>query len=96
MHFIPTGPNAWFNMPREGGVAYTSQQPWVENATIKQNIVFDSGSVDEARYRKGAFVESFKHVFDADCQRQYYMPAHFFRTSIFWSPGMRLRSANAV
>ncbi|KAJ7784670.1 multidrug resistance-associated ABC transporter [Mycena metata] len=52
MHFIPAGPNAYFNLPRQGGVAYAAQQPWVENATIKQNIVFDAASFDEARYKK--------------------------------------------
>ncbi|KAJ6584918.1 multidrug resistance-associated ABC transporter [Mycena capillaripes] len=53
MHFVPAGPNAWFNLPRHGGVAYASQLPWVENATIKQNIVFDASvPFDESRYRK--------------------------------------------
>ncbi|KAJ7134523.1 hypothetical protein C8R44DRAFT_729940 [Mycena epipterygia] len=47
------GPNSWFNLPRGGGIAYTSQQPWIENATIKQNIVFDTSiPFDEARYNK--------------------------------------------
>ncbi|KAJ7134490.1 P-loop containing nucleoside triphosphate hydrolase protein [Mycena epipterygia] len=53
MHYISTGPNSWFNLPRGGGIAYTSQQPWIENATIKQNIVFDTSiPFDEARYNK--------------------------------------------
>ncbi|KAF7365323.1 hypothetical protein MVEN_00404300 [Mycena venus] len=52
-HFIPAGPNPWVNLPRQGGVAYASQQPWVENATIKQNIVFDTSvSFNEARYKR--------------------------------------------
>jgi hypothetical protein len=59
MHFIPAGPNPWLNLPRHGGVAYASQQPWVENATIKQNIVFNTGDpFDEARYKKGALHRS--------------------------------------
>ncbi|KAJ6584840.1 multidrug resistance-associated ABC transporter [Mycena capillaripes] len=53
MHFIPAGPNSWFNLPRQGGVAYTSQLPWIENASIKQNIVFDTSlPFEETRYRK--------------------------------------------
>eukprot|EP00216_Chloropicon_sp_CCMP2111_P001940 CAMPEP_0198246788 /NCGR_PEP_ID=MMETSP1446-20131203/46149_1 /TAXON_ID=1461542 ORGANISM="Unidentified sp, Strain CCMP2111" /NCGR_SAMPLE_ID=MMETSP1446 /ASSEMBLY_ACC=CAM_ASM_001112 /LENGTH=1394 /DNA_ID=CAMNT_0043931111 /DNA_START=581 /DNA_END=4768 /DNA_ORIENTATION=+ len=35
-----------------GSVAYTSQEPWIQNATLKQNIVISSpgGEVDEKRY----------------------------------------------
>ncbi|KAJ7505414.1 hypothetical protein B0H11DRAFT_420761 [Mycena galericulata] len=56
MHYRSTGPNSWFNLPRHGGVAYTSQQPWIENATIKENIVFDRGvPFDEVRYKKVLF-----------------------------------------
>ncbi|KAJ7175766.1 multidrug resistance-associated ABC transporter [Mycena filopes] len=51
MHFTPAGPNAWVNLPRQGGVAYAAEQPWVENATIKDNIVFDT-PFNEARYKK--------------------------------------------
>ncbi|KAG5644694.1 hypothetical protein DXG03_007917 [Asterophora parasitica] len=35
MHFLPSGPRAWFNLPRAGGVAYAAQESWVMNATIK-------------------------------------------------------------
>ncbi|KAJ7212213.1 P-loop containing nucleoside triphosphate hydrolase protein [Mycena pura] len=53
MHFTPAGSEPWVNLPRNEGVAYTSQQPWVENATIKQNIAFNSSiPFDEARYTK--------------------------------------------
>ncbi|KAF7346206.1 hypothetical protein MSAN_01847500 [Mycena sanguinolenta] len=53
MHFVPAGPNPWVNLPRQGGVAYASQQPWIENATIKQNIVFDTSiPFDEVRYKR--------------------------------------------
>ncbi|KAJ6508901.1 multidrug resistance-associated ABC transporter [Mycena sanguinolenta] len=53
MHFVPVGPNPWINLPRQGGVAYASQQPWIENATIKQNIVFDTSiPFDEVRYKR--------------------------------------------
>ncbi|KAJ7857734.1 P-loop containing nucleoside triphosphate hydrolase protein, partial [Mycena olivaceomarginata] len=53
MHFNPAGPNPWVNLPRQGGVAYAPQQPWIENATIKQNIVFDTSvPFDETRYKR--------------------------------------------
>ncbi|KAJ7794180.1 P-loop containing nucleoside triphosphate hydrolase protein [Mycena olivaceomarginata] len=53
MHFNPAGPNPWVNLPRQGGAAYAPQQPWIENATIKQNIVFDTSvPFDETRYKK--------------------------------------------
>ncbi|KAK7048260.1 P-loop containing nucleoside triphosphate hydrolase protein [Favolaschia claudopus] len=51
MHFSPAGPDPWVNLPRAGGVAFAAQQPWLENATIKQNIVFDT-PFDESRYKR--------------------------------------------
>ncbi|ESK84755.1 hypothetical protein Moror_568 [Moniliophthora roreri MCA 2997] len=51
MHFIPTSLDSWYNLPRAGGVAYAAQESWVQNATIKDNIVFGS-PFDEARYKK--------------------------------------------
>jgi ABC-type glutathione transport system ATPase component len=35
LHFSPPGPDSWFNLPRETGVAYAAQEPWVLNETIK-------------------------------------------------------------
>ncbi|KAF9469423.1 P-loop containing nucleoside triphosphate hydrolase protein [Collybia nuda] len=49
MHFLPRGPNSWFNLPRGGGVAYASQESWVTNATIRENIIFGS-PFDQERY----------------------------------------------
>ncbi|KAE9405089.1 P-loop containing nucleoside triphosphate hydrolase protein [Gymnopus androsaceus JB14] len=44
MHFMPSGPDSWYNLPREHGVAYAAQESWVQNATIKE--------FDEERYKK--------------------------------------------
>jgi hypothetical protein len=52
MHFIPSTSDAWFNLPRKGGVAYAAQESWVQNETIRDNILFGS-AYDEARYQKG-------------------------------------------
>ncbi|KAJ7645453.1 multidrug resistance-associated ABC transporter [Mycena polygramma] len=53
LHFTPAGPNPWVNLPRQGGVAYASQQPWVENATIRENIIFNSSvPFNETRYKR--------------------------------------------
>ena len=52
MHFVPTNPDSWFNLPRQGGVAYAAQESWVQNETIKNNILFRS-AYDEERYQKG-------------------------------------------
>ncbi|EEB89519.1 hypothetical protein MPER_12372, partial [Moniliophthora perniciosa FA553] len=41
MHFIPTSLDSWYNLPRADGVAYAAQESWVQNATIKDNIVRD-------------------------------------------------------
>ena len=40
MHYIPSGPDSWVNLPREGGVAYAAQESWVLNETIKVRAVF--------------------------------------------------------
>ncbi|KXN81115.1 ATP-binding cassette transporter abc4 [Leucoagaricus sp. SymC.cos] len=51
MHYIPTGPSSWYNLPRKGGVAYAAQESWVQNEAIKENILFGS-PYNEERYRK--------------------------------------------
>lgn len=52
MHFIPLGADSWFNLPRDEGVAYASQESWVQNETIRDNILFGQ-PYDKARYQKG-------------------------------------------
>ncbi|KAJ6508401.1 P-loop containing nucleoside triphosphate hydrolase protein [Mycena sanguinolenta] len=51
MHFIPSGPDSWYNLPRNSGVAYAAQESWVLNETIRSNITFDT-PFDEERYKK--------------------------------------------
>ncbi|KAG1889339.1 hypothetical protein F4604DRAFT_1711826 [Suillus subluteus] len=51
MHFTPSGPTSWFNLPRKGGVAYAAQESWVQNETIRANILFGA-PYDEIRYEK--------------------------------------------
>ncbi|PVG02126.1 hypothetical protein CPB86DRAFT_772767 [Serendipita vermifera] len=51
MHFLPSGPDSWYNLPRDGGVSFATQESWVQNDTIKNNIVFGS-PFDEERYKK--------------------------------------------
>ncbi|KAI9069817.1 hypothetical protein FKP32DRAFT_1671074 [Trametes sanguinea] len=51
MHYIPAGPDSYVSLPREGGVAYAAQESWVQNDTIKNNILFGS-PFDEVRYQK--------------------------------------------
>lgn len=40
MHYIPLGPDSWVNLPRQGGVAYATQESWVQNETIKVTLLF--------------------------------------------------------
>jgi ABC-type multidrug transport system fused ATPase/permease subunit len=40
-----------FYLPRDNGVAYVSQTAWLQNATIRDNILFGT-DFDEPRYRK--------------------------------------------
>ena len=35
MYFKSHGPYSWYNLPREGGIAYAPQESWVLNRTIK-------------------------------------------------------------
>lgn len=51
MHFVPSGPQSWFNLPRDGGVAYAAQESWVMNTTIEENIIFGS-PFNQERYEK--------------------------------------------
>ncbi|KAJ4490432.1 hypothetical protein J3R30DRAFT_3666905 [Lentinula aciculospora] len=51
MHFVPSGPESWYGLPRASGVAYAAQESWVQNATIRDNIVFGA-NFDEERYKK--------------------------------------------
>ncbi|KAF7353370.1 ATP-binding cassette transporter [Mycena sanguinolenta] len=51
MHFIPSSPRSWYNLPRGGGVAYAAQESWVLNETIRDNILFGA-PYDEERYKK--------------------------------------------
>jgi ABC-type multidrug transport system fused ATPase/permease subunit len=53
-------PSAWVNLPREGGVAYAAQESWVQNETIRDNILFGA-PYDEDRYNKGTAARP--HVF---------------------------------
>lgn len=38
MHFVPFGPDSWYNLPREGGIAYAAQESWVQNETIRVSL----------------------------------------------------------
>ncbi|KAL0572670.1 hypothetical protein V5O48_009294 [Marasmius crinis-equi] len=51
MHYIPVAQDSHVSLPRAGGVAYAAQESWVQNETIRQNIVFSS-PFDAARYKK--------------------------------------------
>ena len=35
MHFQASGPESYFNLPRDEGVAYAAQESWVQNETIR-------------------------------------------------------------
>jgi hypothetical protein len=52
MHFVPSSSESWFNLPRDYGVAYAAQESWVQNATIRDNILFGA-PYNEERYQKG-------------------------------------------
>ncbi|KEP49369.1 ABC transporter [Rhizoctonia solani 123E] len=51
MHFVPSSPDSWFSLPREGGISYAAQEAWVQNATIRENVLLGT-EYDEERYKK--------------------------------------------
>ncbi|TFK33331.1 hypothetical protein BDQ12DRAFT_700806 [Crucibulum laeve] len=51
MHFIPKGLSSWVNLPRSSGISYASQESWIFNDTIKENILFGS-PLNETRYKE--------------------------------------------
>ncbi|KAH7102271.1 ATP-binding cassette transporter [Auriculariales sp. MPI-PUGE-AT-0066] len=51
LHFEPEHPSSWYQLPRDGGVAYAAQEAWVLNETIRENILFGA-PYDEERYNK--------------------------------------------
>ncbi|RDX55372.1 hypothetical protein OH76DRAFT_1428233 [Lentinus brumalis] len=51
LHYIPNGPDSFVSLPRAGGVAYAAQESWVQNETIRENILFGA-PYDEERYNK--------------------------------------------
>jgi len=72
LHFEPEHPISWYQLPREGGVAYAAQEAWVQNETIRDNIVFGS-PFDEERYKKvlhQCALERDLSLFDAGDKRE--------------------------
>ncbi|TCD69030.1 hypothetical protein EIP91_009093 [Steccherinum ochraceum] len=51
LHCVPLGSESFFQLPREGGIAYASQESWVQNETLRDNILFGS-LYEEERYNK--------------------------------------------
>ncbi|KXN82428.1 ATP-binding cassette transporter abc4 [Leucoagaricus sp. SymC.cos] len=50
MHFLPLQPTSWYGLPREKGIAYAAQESWVQNDTIRGNILFGA-AYEEERYK---------------------------------------------
>ncbi|CAE6404190.1 unnamed protein product [Rhizoctonia solani] len=53
LHYVPNGPDSWVSLPGEK-TAYAAQEAWIQNATIKENILFGTEH-DEQRYKKVVF-----------------------------------------
>ncbi|KAF8310652.1 P-loop containing nucleoside triphosphate hydrolase protein, partial [Clavulina sp. PMI_390] len=56
LHYLPSGVDSWRSLPRDGGVSYCAQEPWILNETIKasldhENILFGR-LYDEERYKQ--------------------------------------------
>jgi hypothetical protein len=39
MHLVPSSPSSWYNLPRNKGVSFATQESWVMNDTIKVSAV---------------------------------------------------------
>ncbi|KAJ6497544.1 multidrug resistance-associated ABC transporter [Mycena sanguinolenta] len=51
MRFKALGPDSWSGLDRTKGVAYAPQEYWLQNKSVRENIVMDS-RFDEERYNK--------------------------------------------
>ncbi|PCH35560.1 multidrug resistance-associated ABC transporter [Wolfiporia cocos MD-104 SS10] len=51
MHYVPYGLDSYLSLPRDRGVAYAAQESWVQNETIRDNILFGS-AFEEERFNK--------------------------------------------
>ncbi|PCH35077.1 hypothetical protein WOLCODRAFT_155747 [Wolfiporia cocos MD-104 SS10] len=51
MHYLPAGPDSFYYLSRENGVAYAAQESWVQNERIKDNILLGA-PYDAQRYNK--------------------------------------------
>ncbi|KAI0742214.1 hypothetical protein C8Q80DRAFT_1186678 [Daedaleopsis nitida] len=72
LHYVPGGVDSFVSLPRAGGVAYAAQESWVQNETIRDNIVFGA-PFDEERYRKVIYqcaLERDLALFDAGDQTE--------------------------
>ncbi|KAI0774725.1 multidrug resistance-associated ABC transporter [Trametes elegans] len=72
LHYIPTGPDSFVSLPRAGGVAYAAQESWVQNETIRDNILFGA-PYDEERYNQVIYQCALKRdltLFDAGDQTE--------------------------
>ncbi|KAK7056504.1 hypothetical protein VNI00_003060 [Paramarasmius palmivorus] len=72
LHFIPLKPDSYVSLPRAGGLAYAAQESWVQNDTIRDNILFGS-TYEEERYQKVIYqcgLEKDLALFDAGDQTE--------------------------
>lgn len=44
MHFLPSGSDSWFSLPRKAGIAYAAQESWLQNDTIK--VIFSTSKYE--------------------------------------------------
>ncbi|KAH9907116.1 ABC transporter type 1, transmembrane domain-containing protein [Fomitopsis serialis] len=69
MHYIPAGPDSFYNLPRTDGIAYAAQESWVQNETIKDNIVFGA-PLNEERYQRQCALKRDLELFAAGDQTE--------------------------
>ena len=82
MHLIPSNGNSWFNLPRGGGIAYSAQESWVQNATIRENIIFGS-PYDEKRYQQGDIHNSLDFL--CGWSNKYVQSSTSVRWNVIWN-----------
>lgn len=61
MHFTPNLPTSGYSLPRAGGVAYAAQESWIQNATIRENILFGA-HFDRPRYEQGPSLKAARFI----------------------------------
>ena len=82
MHFLPSGPDSWYNLPRDKGVAYVAQESWVQNETIKVSSFSKTNNVVTHNFNRITYCSG-PHTTKTVIKRVNWINADFFWSHTF-------------